>query len=78
MPLSGTARQLDTACQGFLEGVLDKPLEEFQQDLQTINRSLEMLPDFLFCLEQLGHLPPKLASAFRTLPLDCEPTTPVA
>ena len=68
--LASTARQLEAACQGFLEDISAKPLEELQKDLQTLEHSLEMLPDFLFCLEQLGHLPPKLACAFRTLPLN--------
>lgn len=64
------AGKLESVFAGFVEGVADRPLGALSQDLKHIDESLAMLRDFLYCLVQLGQLPPKLASAFRILPVN--------
>ena len=64
------AQQLHQACEAFLEGFAARSLKELEADLKTLERSQEMLTDFLYCLGQLAQLPDQLAAAFRTLPLD--------
>lgn len=64
------AERLQETCAAFLEDFASKPLGDFGDGLEHIERSLDILPDFLFCLGQLAQLPPALAAAFRSLPLD--------
>ena len=67
---AGPAHQLHAACSEFLEDFEAAPLQALREELQSLGRSLAMLPDYLFCLEQLGRLPARLAAAFRSIPLD--------
>ncbi|MEZ5301657.1 MAG: AAA domain-containing protein [Verrucomicrobiales bacterium] len=44
-------------------------LDEIEARLANAAGALGDLPDFLFCLQELGNLPPDLAAALRLLPL---------
>ncbi|MEQ8788783.1 MAG: AAA domain-containing protein [Pirellulaceae bacterium] len=68
-PLVASLReQLDR----MLDEYQEFPLEQLAEELHRVERSLDDLPDFLLCLEQLAHLPPRLASALRNLPHTAE------
>ena len=61
---------LQKAAAAFLDNASQRRLDDLRRDLETVDRSLDMLSDFLYCLGQLAQLPGSLARAFRTLPLD--------
>lgn len=66
--LQQPAKELLEAC-AFIDTAARRRFSELLADCDHIARSLDAVPDFLFCLAQLRMLPPSLAAAFRVLPL---------
>lgn len=65
LPLGDLRKTLDR----FVDGYLHQDLSVLRESLQTIQRSVDQLPDYLHCLASLKPLPDKLTDAIRSLPL---------
>ena len=62
-------RRLKGSLDQFVDGYEDATPLELQVDLNSIDQSMEMLPDYLVCLEQLRHIPDEAQAALRSMNL---------
>jgi len=65
-------RRLRGSLDQFLDACETLTLNDLQCELESIHQSLDLLPDYLVCLDQLRHVPEEAAVALRRMNLTPE------
>lgn len=68
--LAPALEELERAAAAVLAGSQNRSFSQLGTDFRALQASLDRLPDFLLCLNELAQLPEPLANALRRFPLD--------
>ncbi|MDP7014885.1 MAG: DUF4011 domain-containing protein, partial [Pirellulaceae bacterium] len=69
---AATVERLNSILAAFLDDYQERTWDQLRADFSRVERALEQLDNFLFCLTELSPLPREMASAIRQLPYDLE------